>query len=49
MPILSFMALMIGIFFVYYLFPQRYRWTVLLTASMLFYLAAGRAFGIPSA
>ena len=37
MPIvsLSFMALMIGVFLVYYVFPQRYRWVVLLGASLL--------------
>lgn len=43
MPVLSvsFMALLVGVFLVYMLFPQRHRWTVLLAASLLFYLAAG--------
>ena len=43
MPVLSvsFMALLVGVFIVYYLFPQRARWVVLLAASLLFYLAAG--------
>ena len=43
MPVLSvsFMALLVGVFVVYYLMPQRCRWMVLLAASMIFYLAAG--------
>lgn len=43
MPVLSvsFMALLVGVFVVYYLAPQRCRWMVLLAASMVFYLAAG--------
>ncbi|MBP3656199.1 MAG: MBOAT family protein [Clostridia bacterium] len=43
MPVLSvsFMALLVGVFVLYYLFPQRHRWIVLLAASMVFYLSAG--------
>ena len=43
MPVLSvsFMALLVGVFVVYTLFPQRHRWVVLLAASLIFYLAAG--------
>ena len=35
-----FIALLAGVFVVYYCFPQRYRWSVLLAASMVFYLAS---------
>lgn len=43
MPVLSvsFILLLVGVFVVYYLFPQRHRWIILLAASLLFYLAAG--------
>ena len=43
MPLISmsFIALLAGVFIVYYLVPQRHRWLVLLAASMVFYLAAG--------
>ena len=43
MPVLSvsFISLLVGVFIVYYLLPQRFRWIVLLAASMIFYLAAG--------
>lgn len=43
MPVLSvsFISLLAGVFIVYYLFPQRHRWIVLLAASLIFYLAAG--------
>lgn len=43
MPLLSvsFIALLVGVFIVYYLIPQRHRWMVLLLASMVFYIAAG--------
>lgn len=43
MPVLSvsFISLLVGVFIVYYLFPQRHRWIILLAASMIFYLAAG--------
>jgi len=37
----TFIALMVGVLIVYYLFPQKHRWMVLLAASMVFYLAAG--------
>ncbi|MBR5302119.1 MAG: MBOAT family protein [Clostridia bacterium] len=37
----SFISLLAGVFIVYYLFPQRHRWIVLLCASLIFYLAAG--------
>lgn len=37
----SFISLLAGVFLVYYLFPQRHRWIVLLCASIIFYLAAG--------
>ena len=38
---MSFIALLAGVLIVYYLVPQRLRWTVLLAASMIFYLTAG--------
>lgn len=43
MPVLSvsFISLLVGVFIVYYLFPQRYQWIVLLAASLIFYLASG--------
>ena len=36
-----FIALLAGVFVVYYCFPQKHRWMVLLAASMIFYLASG--------
>ena len=43
MPVLSvsFILLLIGVFAAYYLVAQRYRWIVLLAASLIFYSAAG--------
>ena len=43
MPVLSisFISLLVSVFIVYYLFPQKHRWIVLLAASLIFYLASG--------
>ena len=43
MPVLSvsFISLLVGVFILYYAFPQRHRWIVLLAASLIFYLASG--------